>query len=38
MNNKKVFGILATLFFTLVSIVFVSPIFVVLGDNSTDTN
>ena len=30
MNNKKVFGILATLFFTLVSIVFVSPIFVVL--------
>ena len=30
MKNKKVFGILATLFFTLVSIVFISPIFIVL--------
>lgn len=30
MKNKKVFGILATLFFTLISIVFISPIFIVL--------
>ena len=28
--KKKVMGILATLFFTLVSIVFVAPIFIVL--------
>ena len=30
MMKKKVMGILATLFFTLVSIVFVAPIFIVL--------
>lgn len=28
--NKKAFGVLATLFFTIISIVFVSPIFIVL--------